>query len=162
MLVTRRRLLQGPLLCAAGMAGPAAFAEETIASPSPDERMRMAGLAVNFMNAYDVPGLSIAVAVKGKPAYVEAFGVADRETGEALTPQHRFRIASISKPVTSVGIFALIEAGKLRLGDYVFGPNSIWSAFTNTRSRVDGMTRSLDLLVWQMVRSVRDWHPERA
>src|ERR1700724_3256530 len=125
MFVSRRRLLQGSLLYATGIAGPAAFAEEATASPPPDERKRMAGLAATFMNAYDVPGLSIAVAVKGKPAYVEAFGVADRETGEALTPQHRFRIASISKPITSTGIFTLIEAGKLRLDSYVFGPNSI-------------------------------------
>ena len=71
---------------------------------------------------------------KGKPAYAEAFGVADRESGAALTPQHRFRIASVSKPVTSAGIFTLIEAGKLQLDQHVFGPNSIlgddypWSA----------------------------------
>jgi CubicO group peptidase (beta-lactamase class C family) len=101
-----------------------ALSQAPAVTPTPDERKRMAGLAATFMNAYDVPGLSIAVAVKGKPAYVEAFGVADRETGEALTPQHRFRIASISKPVTSVGIFTLIEAGKLRLGDYVVGSDS--------------------------------------
>jgi len=127
MFVSRRQLLHGSLLCAAGIVQRSlpALAEAPAASPTPDERKRMAALAGIFMNAYDVPGLSIAIAVKGGLAYVEAFGVADRESGEALTPQHRFRIASISKPVTSVGIFTLIEAGKLRLGDYVFGPNSI-------------------------------------
>jgi hypothetical protein len=30
--------------------------------------------------------VSVAIAIKGKPAYVEAFGVADRDTGEALKP----------------------------------------------------------------------------
>jgi CubicO group peptidase (beta-lactamase class C family) len=103
----------------------AALPQELAASPTPDERKRLAGLATDFMNAYDVPGLSVAIAVKGKPAYVEAFGVADREAGEALTPQHRFRIASISKPITSTGIFTLIETGKLKLDSHVFGPNSI-------------------------------------
>src|ERR1700742_2230557 len=125
VLVSRRTLLQGSLLCAAGMGGSPLRAQELDAAPTPDERKRMAALATDFMNAYDVPGLSIAIAVKGKSAYVEAFGVADRETGEGLTPQHRFRIASVSKPITSVGIFSLIEAGKLRLGDHVFGPDSI-------------------------------------
>lgn len=86
----------------------------------------MAQLAAGFMDTYDVPGLSIAIATEGKPVYVEAFGVADRETGEALTPQHRFRIASVSKPITSVGIFTLIEAGKLKLDSRVFGVNSIF------------------------------------
>ena len=88
----------------------------------------MAALASDFMNANDIPGLSIAIAIKGKPAYVEAFGVADRETGEAVTPQHRFRIASISKTITATGIFTLIEAGKLRLDSYVFGPDSVLGA----------------------------------
>jgi len=85
----------------------------------------MARLAVGFMDTYNVPGLSVAIAVKGKLAYAEAFGVADREAGEALTSQHRFRIASVSKPITSAGIFTLIEAGKIRLDSRVFGANSI-------------------------------------
>jgi len=127
MSVSRRELLQSSLLCAVGMVhgSSPALTEELAAPPTSDERKRMARLAADFMDTNDVPGLSVAIAIKGKPAYVEAFGVADRETGEALTPQHRFRIASISKPITSAGIFTLIEAGKLQLDSYVFGPNSI-------------------------------------
>jgi CubicO group peptidase (beta-lactamase class C family) len=130
MMVSRRRLLQGSLVCAAGtMQAPSmAFVEEFAASPTPDERKRMAALASDFMNANNIPGLSIAIAIKGKPAYVEAFGVADRETGEAVTPQHRFRIASISKTITATGIFTLIEAGRLKLDAYVFGPDSVLGA----------------------------------
>jgi CubicO group peptidase (beta-lactamase class C family) len=104
-----------------------ALSEELAAAPTPDERKRIAGLAADFMDYYNAPGLSIAIAIKGNPAYIEAFGVADRESGEALTSQHRFRIASVSKPITSAGIFTLIEAGKLRLDQRVFGPNSIFS-----------------------------------
>jgi CubicO group peptidase (beta-lactamase class C family) len=33
-------------------------------------RKRMAALATDFMNAYNVPGLSVAIATKGKPVYV--------------------------------------------------------------------------------------------
>jgi CubicO group peptidase (beta-lactamase class C family) len=110
--------------------------------PMPDQRKQMAALAADFMGAYDVPGLSIAVAVKGRPAYVEAFGVADRETGEALTTQHRFRIASISKPVTSTGIFTLLEARKLRLADYLFGPDSILGNDYPTSSSLQRMMGS--------------------
>lgn len=127
MSVSRRKLLQSSLLCAVGMVhgSSPALAEELATPPTPDERKRLARLAADFMDTYEVPGLSVAIAIKGKPAYVEAFGVADQETGEALTPQHRFRIASISKPITSTGIFTLIEAGKLQLDEHVFGPNSI-------------------------------------
>jgi CubicO group peptidase (beta-lactamase class C family) len=127
MSISRRKLLQRSLLCAVAMVheSPPAVAEEPAARSTPDERNRMARLAADFIDAYDAPGVSVAIAIKGKPVYVEAFGVADRETGEALTPQHRFRIASVSKPITSAGIFTLIEAGKLKLDSYVFGPDSI-------------------------------------
>ena len=129
MSISRRQLLQSSLLCAAGMVpgSSPALPQELASAPTPDERKRLARLAAAFMETYEVPGLSIAIAIKGKPAYVEAFGVADRDTGEALTPQHRFRIASISKPITSTGIFTLIEAGKLQLEQRVFGPNSIFA-----------------------------------
>src|SRR5882757_7009026 len=126
MSVSRRKLLQGSLLCAVGMArGSSTAVSQELAPPTADDRKRMAGLAADFMRAYDVPGLSVAIAIKGKPAYAEAFGVADRDTGEALTPQHRFRIASVTKPITSAGIFTLIEAGKLKLDSRVFGANSV-------------------------------------
>ena len=36
-----------------------------------------------------------------------------------------FRIASVTKPITSVTIFSLIEQGKLNLTDKVFGPSAI-------------------------------------
>jgi CubicO group peptidase (beta-lactamase class C family) len=127
MSLSRRKMLQGSLLCTAGMAygSTPALAQEFAGPPTSDERNRLGRLAANFMDTYDVPGLSVAISIKGKPAFVEAFGVADRETGEALTPQHRFRIASVTKPVTSTGIFTLIEAGKLKLESHIFGPNSI-------------------------------------
>src|SRR5882757_11064325 len=117
MSISRRTLLRSSFLCAVGMVrgSSTTLAQETSAPPTADERRRMAQLAADFMAAYDVPGLSVAIAIKGKPACAEAFGVADRDTGEALTPQHRFRIASVTKPITSTGIFTLIEAGKLRL-----------------------------------------------
>jgi CubicO group peptidase (beta-lactamase class C family) len=131
MSLSRRTLLQGSLLCAAEMVlrPSPTDAQELAASPTPVERKRMATVAAEFMNASDVPGLSVAIAIKGKPDYVETFGVADRETGEALTPQHRFRIASISKPITSVGIFTLVEQGRLSPTDRVFGEHGILSEY---------------------------------
>jgi CubicO group peptidase (beta-lactamase class C family) len=114
MIVSRRRLLQGSLLCAAGIVhrSSPALAEEFAALPTADERKRMAGLATDFLNAYNVPGLSVAIATKGKPVYVEAFGVADRESGEALTPQHRFRAEFRSRRrLSDVAYFAEFDEG---------------------------------------------------
>jgi CubicO group peptidase (beta-lactamase class C family) len=161
-LVSRRKLLQGSLLSAAAIAQgswPALAAEQAV-SPTADERMRMAALATDFMKAGNIPGLSIAIAIKGKPVYVEAFGIADRETGEAVTPQHRFRIASISKTITTTGIFTLIEAGKLKLDSYVFGPDSVLGAdYLPVPMGANDFTRGLGALMWSMTRSVPGWNP---
>jgi len=85
----------------------------------------MRGVASAFMKQHSVPGLSLAIARHGELAYNEALGLADRDKGEELTPSHLLRIASVSKPITAVTIFLLIEQGRLRLDDFVFGPGGI-------------------------------------
>ncbi len=85
----------------------------------------MARLAEAFRTKYAVPGLSIAIAFRGRLLYEEAFGMADSESGERLSPAHRFRIASLSKPITSVAIMDLLERGKLKLEDRVFGRGAV-------------------------------------
>jgi len=85
----------------------------------------MAAIADAFMRQYGVPGLSIAIALRGSFVYEEAFGMADRESAERVTPAHRFRIASISKPITSCAILDLVEQGRLKLEDRVFGRGAI-------------------------------------
>lgn len=74
------------------------------------------------MHQYAVPGFSVAIGRSGRLLYQEAFGWADREAGEAVTTAHMFRVCSISKSITSVAVFTLVEQGRLRLEDKVFGP----------------------------------------
>jgi len=62
-------------------------------------------------------GCSVAIA-QGQALVAEfALGTADLGTGEALTPRHRFRIASHSKTFTASGVMLLREQGKLGLDD---------------------------------------------
>lgn len=63
------------------------------------------------------PGLSLAVVLHGKPVLTAAFGQADATRGVALTPQHRFRVASHSKTFTAAAVMKLREQGRLRLDD---------------------------------------------
>lgn len=82
--------------------------------------------AVNtFMTNYNVPGASLALTYQGRLVFAQSFGLADRSVNEAVTTNHRFRIASISKPITAVAIFRLIDSGRLNLGDRVFGTGNI-------------------------------------
>jgi len=65
------------------------------------------------------PGCVVAIAHRGKVVAEYAFGHADLDSGEKLTPRHRFRIASHSKSFTASGIMKLREKRKLRLDDPV-------------------------------------------
>jgi CubicO group peptidase (beta-lactamase class C family) len=71
------------------------------------------------------PGCAFAVSYRGEPVYERAFGLADLERKERMTPKHRFRVASHSKSFTAAGVMKLVEAHKLRLdapvGKYVDG-----------------------------------------
>jgi CubicO group peptidase (beta-lactamase class C family) len=65
------------------------------------------------------PGVILAFAHRGEVVAEHAFGLANLDTGEKLTPRHRFRIASHSKSFTSAGILKLREQRRLRLDDPV-------------------------------------------
>ncbi len=62
-------------------------------------------------------GCAIAVAHRGRIVLDEAFGHANLKTGEALTPRHRFRVASHSKSFTAAAVMKLREQGRLKLDD---------------------------------------------
>jgi D-alanyl-D-alanine carboxypeptidase len=79
----------------------------------------------NFMAAYNIPGASLAVTKNGKLVYLKGFGKANTTTGEAVTPAHRFRLASVSKTFTGVAIMKLVQAGSLNLDAKVFGVSGV-------------------------------------
>src|SRR6476646_6510854 len=65
----------------------------------------------------DVPGVVALVTDRDQVLYQSAFGVADVSTGRPLTADALFRIASMTKAVTSVALMQLIEQGRLGLDD---------------------------------------------
>ncbi|SHL92587.1 serine hydrolase domain-containing protein [Bradyrhizobium lablabi] len=65
----------------------------------------------------DVPGVVALVTDRDRVLYQGAFGVADVATGRPLTSDALFRIASMTKPVTSVALMQLVEQGRLTLDD---------------------------------------------
>jgi CubicO group peptidase (beta-lactamase class C family) len=62
-----------------------------------------------------IPGAVMLVARNGKITHYEALGFMDREEKVAMKPESIFRIASLSKPITSVAIMMLVEEGKILL-----------------------------------------------
>jgi methyl acetate hydrolase len=65
----------------------------------------------------DVPGVVALITDREQVLYQSAFGVADVATGRPLTTDALFRIASMTKPVTSVALMQLVEQGRIGLED---------------------------------------------
>jgi CubicO group peptidase (beta-lactamase class C family) len=118
MVESRRKFL----LSAGALAAGSAFAKDI---PSTRELAGMEGVATAFVSAHSVPGLAVAVARDGELLYERGFGLADRDNKETVTPGHLFRIASVSKPITSATLFHLMEEKRLALEDTVFGARGI-------------------------------------
>jgi N-acyl-D-amino-acid deacylase len=112
----------------------AAPAQDYKAAPAPDynpERPPRTGPAnadlasfdemmERFVRENEVPGAALAVAKDGRLVYARGFGYADPTAKTPVQPRARFRIASISKPITAAAILRLVEMGKLRLDDCAF------------------------------------------
>jgi CubicO group peptidase (beta-lactamase class C family) len=66
-----------------------------------------------------IPGAVILVARNGKIVYTDAIGLQDPSAGVPMKLDSIFRIASMTKPIVSVGAMMLVEEGKLFLADPV-------------------------------------------
>lgn len=66
-----------------------------------------------------IPGFAVAVAINGEVIWQEEFGYADLENLVSVTPLTRFRIGSVSKPLTAAAMVRLLEQGHLHLDEPV-------------------------------------------
>jgi len=66
-----------------------------------------------------VPGVVAFVATKDEILYHKAFGLRDVRGQKAMKEDTIFRLASMTKPLTSAAVMLLVEQGKLRLADPV-------------------------------------------
>jgi CubicO group peptidase (beta-lactamase class C family) len=62
-----------------------------------------------------IPGLSVAVVVDGRVVYAKGFGTISLTTQKAAGADTQFRLASVTKPVTAVAVFKLVEQGRVEL-----------------------------------------------
>ncbi|WP_257094652.1 serine hydrolase [Sphingobacterium sp. E70] len=58
---------------------------------------------------------NVLVAKDGKILYQNTFGWANYLKRDSLAIDDKFELASVTKPITAVGVLKLVEAGKLRL-----------------------------------------------
>ncbi len=63
----------------------------------------------------NVPGVAVAVLENGRPAWIQGFGTADKESGAPITADTIFEAASISKPIVAYAALQLVQKGLLEL-----------------------------------------------
>ncbi|GAA5101353.1 hypothetical protein GCM10023210_40970 [Chryseobacterium ginsengisoli] len=71
------------------------------------------------IKANQIPGLAVGVIKDGKVIFEQYYGAENLEDLKKVSPTSMFRVYSTSKLVTNVGIFQLIEQGKLSLEDNI-------------------------------------------
>jgi CubicO group peptidase (beta-lactamase class C family) len=94
------------------VAGPAALPSLDAAGATAIDRMLQAAV-----DKGEIPGVVAAVTNKDQVVYIKAFGKQDVAKNVPMAKDTIFRIASMTKPVTSAAVMMLYEQGKLRLDD---------------------------------------------
>ena len=72
-----------------------------------------------IMEESGTPGMSVAVGIDGEIVWSEGFGYADVEHRVPVWEETKFRIGSVSKPVTATALGLLYEQGRLDLDEPV-------------------------------------------
>lgn len=92
--------------------------------------------AINgFMNTNGIPGMSLAIARNGRLVFARGFGLADQAANAWVHPDNRFRVASVSKIMTAVGVLRLRDGvgGTLTsLDETLFGSGSLFGNLYGT------------------------------
>jgi len=112
------------------------------------ESKRVRNHIAAFMKKHNVPGLALAIAKAGELKLVGAFGYSNIDEKKPTRPDDLFRIASVSKPFTSVAVLRLAQRKRLSLQDKVFGRRGILGKYQDAvsdsaaanRRRLEGIT----------------------
>lgn len=97
----------------------AAPADVTAAGFDPQRLQRLDAAFQDHVDRSQLAGAVVKVWRDGRPVVDRAFGLQDREAKVPMAPDAIFRIASMSKAVTSVAVMILLEEGRFRLHDPV-------------------------------------------
>jgi CubicO group peptidase (beta-lactamase class C family) len=106
------------LLLLTGLGHPAAHAQ----APAPSAPLDLAALdatVARTLQAFDVPGIAVAVVKDGQVVVAKGYGVRSLATKEPVDANTLFGIASNTKAFTTAALGLLVEEGKLRWDDKV-------------------------------------------
>jgi CubicO group peptidase (beta-lactamase class C family) len=121
-----RLIRSAALLLVLSLAGPALVAAQSLPSAppeslgfAPDRLARMDAMVDKYVKEQKLPGVITLIMRDGKVAHLKSHGYADVEAQVPLGPTNLFRLASMSKAMTSVAVMILVEEGAITLADPV-------------------------------------------
>ncbi len=119
----------------------------------PTRLARLDRRLARFVDEGQLPGFLVTVARAGRLAHVGRYGHRDVERGLPVEPDTRWRIYSMTKPITSVAAMSLYEEGAFQLND----PISTWlPEFADTRVYVAGSATKP--VTAPLMEPIRVWH----
>lgn len=98
---------------AAGAAGVASPALPDYAPGAGVDGAALEQIGTWALAEYEVPGAAVAVVRDGKILFAAGFGVRDLESGEPVTKDTTFQLASVSKTFAAAAAAAMVDGGKL-------------------------------------------------
>ena len=117
---TRRDVLKGAVAAAVFASATSGAPRRTAAQGAPAQaRAAIDGVLKQAVDAREVPGVVAMAATDKGVLYEGAFGVRALDQSAPMTVDTVFRIASMTKAITSVAAMQLVEQGKLKLGEPV-------------------------------------------
>src|SRR5579872_2908141 len=161
-MINRRELLAAATAATAGLIVPRftwGNAEEIPATGVRNPNLAsFDNLFAKFLKDNALPGVGVAVTRFGKLVYARGFGYADLENKKPVEPNSIFRLASVSKPITAVGVLHLFEKGKIKLEDPVLKHIKL-SAFTHPNVKFDA--RWEKITIHECLRHTGGWDRDK-
>ncbi len=115
----RKSLIALTLLAAASFAASLPVDKPEQSGMSTERLKRLSAAMRGYVERGEIPGTVTLVSRHGHIVHLDANGMADIEAHTPMRANSIFRIASMTKPITSVAVMMLMEEGKFQLTDPV-------------------------------------------
>ena len=113
-----------------------------------------------FMEKHNICGGSVAVSFHEKK-YLKGYGAISTNEQIAIDPmKNSFRLFSLTKPITAVAVLLLVQDGKLKLTDKVFGKDGILSSFMSKKGEVNSELNKIEVI--HLLQHTAGWSLDKA
>lgn len=109
-------------------------------------------LMKNKMSSEDIPGASVAITYQGRLVYAKGYSFAENGYPE-INPTTLYRVASLSKPMTSIAIHQLVEKGSLDLNDNL----EDYVSLKDNHGKEAKDSRLKDIKIWHLLSHAGGW-----